>query len=195
MPRAGRPPTPRGVFSFEASSWAVPEAVVLDASVVVSALVPSQEAHKACLGFFEKVAAADAHVHFNRQLEIEFLEAVFRLALKERWGRSSWERYRFDGRARRRASRLLDQAHEAWQRLLAGVSWTCVSVDAVADQVPRLMRAYGLSSYDAIHTATALSQGVPDVATRDADFARVPANVLTLHTTSARVAAFRELRS
>lgn len=40
MPQRGRPPADRGVFSFQASDWTAPQALLLDTSVAVDALLP-----------------------------------------------------------------------------------------------------------------------------------------------------------
>lgn len=196
MARRGRPPAPREVFSFEDPAWSPPAAMVLDTSVVVEAMLPSQPSSKACQLFLERLVASGCAVVFNRLLEVELWEAVFRLVLRERYGSKRWREYRRDGRARRRGRRRLDQARAAWQDdVLASVPWTRVELDSVAAAVPELMSGFGLASYDAVHVATALSQGLTDVATLDTDFALVPASQLTVHTTSTRLAHCRALRS
>lgn len=93
MPQRGRPPSTRAVLSFEEGDWTPPEALLLDTSIVVEALLPSQPAHGACVGFFERVAATDCTLVFNRLLEMELCEVLFNVALKERYGKR-WSRAR-----------------------------------------------------------------------------------------------------
>ncbi|MGH2780292.1 MAG: hypothetical protein ACRDL4_01790 [Thermoleophilaceae bacterium] len=59
----------------------------------MEALLPSQPAHGACVGFFERVAATDCTLVFNRLLEMELCEVLFNVALKERYGKR-WSRAR-----------------------------------------------------------------------------------------------------
>ncbi|MGH2762601.1 MAG: hypothetical protein ACRDL0_22115 [Thermoleophilaceae bacterium] len=45
------------------------------------------------MGFFERVAATDCTLVFNRLLEMELCEVLFNVALKERYGKR-WSRAR-----------------------------------------------------------------------------------------------------
>lgn len=105
MPKPGRPPLPRGIESFEPEGWQPPEALLLDTTIVVEALLPSQPHHAGCLAFFNKIGASSSTLIFNRLLETELSEVLFNIALKERHGKG-WRTARYDGRARRRAGRL-----------------------------------------------------------------------------------------
>jgi hypothetical protein len=58
----------------------------------------------------------------------------------------------------------------------------------------RLMRRYGLGSYDAVHAATALKEGIPDIATLDQGFAALPPSAAHIHTTSRRLPQMRSVR-
>lgn len=194
MAPRGRPPSPRGVFSFESDTWHAPRSILVDTSVVVDALVPSAPSHPACAKLFEDLAAADATVVYNDLLKTELCEVLFRLALAERWGTRRGERARYDGRARRRAGRLLEAGLAAWSGILDAVDSFAVDHATVSGEVPKLMRSYGLGSYDAIHVATAGHMGVDDVATLDLGFASVPPSVLIVHTTRARASAMRQRR-
>ncbi len=100
---------------------------------------------------------------FNRLLEIELREAVFQIALKERQAKE-WRRFRHDGRARRRADRLLSQVDQAWEAILAAMAWARIEVHEVVQLIPEMMTRYGLSSYDAVHAATASFVRVRDLA-------------------------------
>lgn len=193
VPR-GRPSAPRGVYSFEEPTLVLPGELLLDTSVVVEALVRSQPRRQACRDLFERIADSGSTVFFNRLVEVELAEAAFVLALKERYGARAWRRQRYDGRARRRATRLLDEVLGAWSRLLEGLSWVVVELQEVSAAVPELMGQWGLSSYDAVHVATAVYVDVTDLATLDAGFSVVPADKLTLHVDSSRLRRCRELR-
>ena len=71
MAPRGRPPLPRGIISFEPEGWTPPEALLLDTTVVVEALLPSQPHHAACIAFFERVGTSGTTLIFNRLLETE----------------------------------------------------------------------------------------------------------------------------
>jgi predicted nucleic acid-binding protein len=150
---------------------------VLDTSVVAATLLASAGSHRECQDL----------------LETELCQVAFRLALVERWGRKAWKQARWDGRARRRAGRLLDDALVSWHRLRDAFDWRRVALDHVADAVPSLVAAHGLDSYDAVHVATARLLGIDDVLTLDRGFAAVPD--LQIHTTRTRLASFRRLRA
>jgi predicted nucleic acid-binding protein len=150
----GRPPSTRQVLSFEASETPLPEEVLLDTSFVVEALLVSQPLHAAAVDFLVRLATEDVRIRFSSMLELELAETAFQIALKENHPKD-WKRFRHDGRARRRAGRLMSGVEEAWVSVLAYVDYVRFDVDDVIEEVPRLMRTYGLASYDAVHAATA----------------------------------------
>jgi len=160
----------------------------------VEALLPSQPAHAACVEFFQRIAGSDCTLVFNRLLEIELCEVLFNIALKERYGKR-WARARYDGRARRRAGRLLEAGQRAWAELLDSLSWSYVELSEVSANAPELMRAYGFRSYDAVHAASLAAAGLQDMVTLDHGFAALPQTQLTLHTTRARAATMRRRRA
>jgi predicted nucleic acid-binding protein len=168
----GRLASPRGVYSYEDVTLSEPPEVYLDTSFV---------------------AAGGSTVFFSRLLETELAETAFKIALKERFGRQ-WMRARYDGRARRRAGRLMDETRAAWKEVLTAFAYVRLELDEVADEVPDLMRQFGLASYDAVHVASALYADVGVMVTRDATFALVPSSVLVLFTDSSRVAVCRSRR-
>lgn len=189
----GRRPLARGVHSLDAPTLDAPDPVFLDTSFVVDALIATQPQHGPCLAFLERLAEAGSTIYFNRLLEIELAETAFRLALIDRFGRH-WMRARSDGRARNRAGRLVDEARDAWGGTLAAFPHVRIEVHEVASEVPALMRAYGLKSYDAVHAASALFAGVGTIVTLDVDFARLPVSTVTVITNSGRLAACRQRR-
>jgi predicted nucleic acid-binding protein len=91
-------------------------------------------------------------------LIVELAEAVFAIALKERWGKR-WRHHRADGRSRRRATRLLPEAVSRYETLLLRVDHLPVPVSDTAHAARSLMADYGLASYDAIHAASAIAVG------------------------------------
>lgn len=122
----------------------------------------------------------------------EFAEAVYKIVLKERHG--SWRRYWADGRARRRASRLLELARRDWEEMRDALTWDSVPLAEASLWIETLMARYGLHSYDAAHAGSALTAGAEDLATLDRGFGRVSEGILTLHTVTARAASMRRLR-
>lgn len=114
MAQRGRPPLSRGILSFEAEDWAPPPTLLLDTTIVVEALLPSQPHHAACVAFFDRIAGSETTLIFNRLLETELCEVLFNIALKEQHGKR-WKTARYDGRARRRAGRLLDGGLRSWR--------------------------------------------------------------------------------
>ncbi len=193
MARRGRPPLPRGIFSFEPDEWTPPAALLLDTTIVVEALLPSQPYHAACVAFFKRIGASESTLIFNRLLETELCDVLFNIALKEQHGKR-WKTARYDGRARRRAGRLLDAGLAAWGELLDTVSWSRVELSEVSEAAPRLMRAHGLRSYDAVHAASLVLAGIGDIATLDHGFTTMPQNRVSIHTTSTRVPTMRRWR-
>jgi predicted nucleic acid-binding protein len=182
------------VIAFDAPDWQPPKAVVLDTNVVAEALLPNEHEHQPCLALLEHLADAGTAVVFSRLLEIELWEAVFNLALRERHPRKNLRHVRYDNRVRPRAARLLQQAHDAWSKTLASLTWSVIELHEVSHDVPKLMQDYGLQSYDAVHAATLLASGLTDFLTRDGGFAVLPSAAATLHTTQARLPSTRARR-
>jgi predicted nucleic acid-binding protein len=182
------------VLAFDTPEWQPPKAVLLDTNVVAEALLANQPEHTACLAVLERLGAEGTTVMFSRLLEIELWEVAFNLALRERHPRKDVRRMRYDNRVRPRAARLLDQAHKAWEKMLASLTWSRVEIHDVASEVPRLMQDYGLQSYDAVHAATLMASKASDFVTRDGGFAALPPDIATLHTTQVRLAGTRARR-
>lgn len=175
-------------------SIVAPREVVLDTSFVVEALIVSQPLHEVCLAYLLRLVEGETRIVFSHLLEMELYEATFQLALKERHPKD-WKRFRHDGRARPRASRLLADVASAWETVLEYVDHERLELSDVEDLVPDLMTRCGLASYDAIHVATAIASGARAVVTLDAGFAAVPAGELTLYVDPSRIAACRNRRA
>ena len=185
----------RAVYPLDEPTLTLPQEVVLDTSFVVDALLPGQPRHEECRGFLERLGEHWIVVHFNRLWEVELLEATYRLVLRERYGKDQWRRRRLDGRARRRASRLTGELLDAWHGVLSALNHSVVELQEVVDGIPRLMAGYGLSSYDAVHLATAFRVQVSSMVTLDTGFATVPASHLELFISARQVSRCRSLRA
>src|SRR5579864_1426956 len=107
--RRGRPSATRGVFAIEDRALLLPNPLALDTSFVVEALIESQRLNATCRDFLDRVAERGVTLVTSELLAVELAEAIFAIALKERWGRA-WRDHRTDGRARRRARARLDDA-------------------------------------------------------------------------------------
>jgi predicted nucleic acid-binding protein len=192
--RLGRPTALRGVYSFEDPLLVAPPEVTVDTSFAVNVLVPREQHHRESRAFADQLATAGATLVFNRLLELELREAAFRIALKERYPKD-WRHRRHDGRSLARAGRLAADAFESWQELTSGFDVLLIELHEVEDRIGELMNRFGLASYDAVHAATAEFAGAPVVVTTDVDFARVPADRLTIYTNAGRVGSCRRIRS
>lgn len=171
----------RGVFAIEDPALVFPATVALDTSFVVEALIESQRLHVPCRDFLDRLVASGPTVVTSDLLSVEMAEAVFAIALKERWGRE-WRWHRSDGRARRKARRLLDDVNTRFRTVLAPLDHVSVPVAPVADAAMNIMGNYGLASYDAVHAAGAIASGAEAIITKDTDFARLPASELGVYT-------------
>jgi predicted nucleic acid-binding protein len=187
-----RSPSELGVFSFE-SGLLAPARVVLDSSFVVHALLPNEPLHEPCLRFLMQMAEADTEVFFNRLLELEIAEVGMRLALIERHGKKNWKRARLDGRSRRRATRLMQDMLSGWASHLAAFDHGRVELHEVVNPAMDLM-ALGLSSYDAVHAATATFVEADGIVTTDTGFGALPERSLRIYTSSSKVAGARARR-
>lgn len=192
---AGRAPRPgaRGVHAIEEPALLLPDPIAIDTSFMVEALIESQPLHGACKAFSDRVADVGVRVVASELLGIELAEAAFAIALKERWG-GQWRRHRTDGRARRRARRLLIDATSRFETYLDSVDHVLIPVGGVADDATLLMADHGLASYDAVHAASATAAGAGAIVTTDAGFALLPPALLAIYTDRSRVARCRMIR-
>jgi predicted nucleic acid-binding protein len=171
-----------------------PAQLVLDTSFVVEALIATQPRHPECRAFLAYVMRAGSRVHFNRLLELELWEATYRVALKElRRGRGA-RTVRHEPRALRRARAVREEVETAWRDVVTALDSVSVDLGDVAAWVPQMM-AYGVSSYDAVHAATAVYLGVRPLVTLDYHFSLVPEAALELLVPRNRVRACRDRRS
>lgn len=194
MAGPGRPPSQRQIYPCDAQTYRGPERIAFDTSFIVEFLMAGQPHIQAAADGFVKMVRDGSEIVLSSLVDLELVEACYQVALRERYGKR-WAQARPDGRARRRAARLTRQARDAWHRLLTVLPTTVIDVGMVSDDVPELMRRYGLGSYDAAHVATALHAGVDAAATLDTGFAQVPASRLEIHTVSAKVSRMRQIRA
>ena len=193
MARRGRPSSTRGIVPFDVLAYSPPDHAVLDTSYVVEALLSGQTHHETCAAALEHVVELSSRVSYSSLLELELVEAGYQVALRDQYGKR-WKRARRDGRARRRASRIAEEALQAWSEL-AGLGFDRIEASQVAAAVPDLMHRYALGSYDAVHAATAFAIGADGLLALDTAFARIPQSRMIIHTVSAKVARMRAIRA
>jgi predicted nucleic acid-binding protein len=182
------------VVAFDAPDWEPPEATVIDTNVIAETMLPDEAEYASCKAVLSRLAEAGTAVVFNRLLELELWEVVYEHALRRAVPGRDRRLRRFDKEVRNGPALALARAHVLWNELLDDLTWERVEIREVADAVPDLMRAYGLQSYDAVHAATLLASGVTDMVTRDAGFAVLMPEDVTLHTTRRRLSRTRARR-
>jgi predicted nucleic acid-binding protein len=192
-PAGGSRPATRNVFAIEEPELLLPDPVALDTSFMVEALIATQPLHAVCRAFLMRIVESSVAVTTSDLLPVELAEAVFAIALKERWG-SRWRGHRTDGRARRRAGRLLDDTISRYETLLLYTDHFPVPVGDAASAARNLMTGYGLASYDAVHAASAVAAGADAIVTIDTGFALLPPSLLRVYTDRSRIASCRGKR-
>lgn len=192
-PLGRRRPATRGVFAIEEPELLLRDPIALDTSFVVEALIATQPLHATCRAFLARIDNSDISITTSDLLPVELAEAVFAIALKERWG-NRWRRHRSDGRTRRRAVPLLNDAVFRYETLLLRVDHLPVPISDAAKAARSLMADYGLASYDAVHAASAIAAGAEAIVTLDTGFALLPSSLLTVYTDRSRLASCRSKR-
>jgi predicted nucleic acid-binding protein len=160
---------------------------------VVEALLSGQTYHDECAEALQHVVELSSRVAYSSLLELELIEAGYQVALRDQYGKD-WKAARRDGRARRRASRIAEEAFDAWSELV-NLGFDRIEASLVADAVPDLMHRYALGSYDAVHAATAFEVGADGLVALDTAFARIPKQLITIHTVSAKAPRMRAIRA
>lgn len=153
-------------------------AVYMDTNVAVATLVPAIAHHRACAEFCDAVEADQTRVVCSRILHVEFAQVWFRLpttpyldaaTIREfrlrAWDRNASVRERWMAEGVTRLDDFFLRFAQVVQLPLTEATWRA-SVG--------FMARHRLRSHDAIHAATAIRVGVPDFASVDADFRRVP---------------------
>jgi predicted nucleic acid-binding protein len=193
-PAGGRRPVlTRGVFALEQEQLVLPDPLALDTSFVVEALLATQPLHPACSAMLARIDESGVRVVTSDLLAVEFAEATFANALKERW-RGKWRAHRTDGRSRRAGARKLNHAVARYDALLSSVTHLPIPVRRVTAEARVLMNDYGLASYDAVHAASAIAAGAKAIVTLDTGFALLPSTELAVYTDRSRLASCRQKR-
>lgn len=192
-PAGGHRRLTRGVFSIEDQQLTPPDPIALDTSFVVEALLATQPLHGACDAFLKRIFDSGVSLVTSELLRVELAETAFAIAMKERWG-GRWRAHRTDGRSRRRAARLLHDTISRYDALLAPVDHFPVPLGDITAAAIAFMTAHGMASYDAAHTATAISAGAETIVTLDTGFAHLPSTQLTMYTDRSRLASCRAKR-
>jgi predicted nucleic acid-binding protein len=192
-PAGGRRPATRGVFAIEEPELLLPNPIALDTSFVVEALIATQPLHTVCRAFLTRIVDIGVSVATSELLRVELAEAAFATALKERWA-GQWRRHRTDGRARRRAARLLNPTLARYDELLGTLRHISIPLGDTASTAATFMTDYGLASYDAVHAASAVTAGANAIVTLDTGFALLPSSLLTVYTDRSRLASCRGKR-
>lgn len=149
-----------------------PERVLLDISFVRRALNPSEPGHVEAAAFLDRLDLMDTKILYTTLLELDVFDAAFDI------GREAATSY-----------------IAAWQGMLGSISMHWVGVDEVASDLPLLMSAWGITSREAIQTATAIAADVSALVTCDAVFGAVPRDELRLLISTDGVDAARRLRA
>lgn len=184
-------PAHRGVHDF--SEPALPAEAALDTSVVVDALIATQHRNQAASAYLDRLTARGATLVVSTLLEVELREVAYKTAGKALFG-AQWADQRHTAAVLADGERLARDLTTAWETLLDGVDVVIVEPGEVIERVDDLM-TYGLSSYDAVHAATAQMVGTNLIVTTDIDFARVPAAELAVITDPGLVARCRSIRA
>lgn len=184
----------RGVFTATNHPDVAPRRVLIDTTLVVEAMIADQPGQMEAAAILDNLAASGAEIVFNRLMEIEMLQAASYVAGRHAPGnRRAGLR---DGRVRRRSRRMAIDLRSTWHDFLDRVTWQRIELEVVTDAVHEVMFGTGLSSYDAVHAATAIAADCDAIATLDSDFGRLPAaQVGTIITTPHRLARTRRLRA
>lgn len=91
--------------------------VLVDTTVILDALLPSQRSHAAADGLLQRVVAAGATIVVSRLVDLELPQAASYIAGQQALGdRRAGLR---DGRVRRRAARIARTAGERWETYLS----------------------------------------------------------------------------
>ncbi|WP_205620874.1 type II toxin-antitoxin system VapC family toxin [Intrasporangium chromatireducens] len=186
---AGRHPLPRGVHCI--ANCKLPSEVAVDTSFVIAALNQGEPHHQEAADFMTRLVDGQSLLIHNRLMEIEFVEVAFKLAVKERHGSKGWPAKRSDGRVRRRAGRLTSDMLSSWKEIKSTTPNLQIELAEVADEVPGIMRKWGLASYDAVHAASAIYGAGGSLVTFDAGFGSVPEKDLQVYIERSRVRSCR----
>ncbi len=158
--------------------------VYLDTSAVATALMPGIANSAACSLFCDSLKTDRTRVVTSHILRLEFAQLWSRLPGTPVVDTATVRAFRLGAWDRNVAVRSdwMNEGVARLETLLAGfrdVVELPFTIETWREGI-EIMARLRLRSHDAIHVATALTAGVPDFATVDADFRRVPALRLQL---------------
>ncbi|OIH92909.1 hypothetical protein BIU92_08390 [Curtobacterium sp. MCBA15_003] len=148
-----------------------PAAVLVETSFIECVLHRAEPQHARAAAFWDHLDLADTSIVYSGFAEFEIFES-----------------------AQREGPQATHQHGTAWRDLLSSTQMHWASVDAVADDVPDLMEAFGLTAAGAVHVATAEHWEVDGFVTVDPSFAVVDKARLPLMIDAAGAQHARQLR-
>jgi predicted nucleic acid-binding protein len=152
----------------------LPELVALDADFVVNVAITTEEFHRPCLSFSDRLRVDGVRIVFSPLLRLEFLQA-WRKALNRGamatmiarqgrlWDDPVEERQEYFARAERLFESFIDQFSRVEVRL----------DQRLQRETREQMAQHNLNSMDACLLATALRAGTDHIVSLDSDFRRV----------------------
>ncbi|MGI8553108.1 MAG: type II toxin-antitoxin system VapC family toxin [Dehalococcoidia bacterium] len=153
-----------------------PNRLYIDTDIFVSYFVSSQPHHERCNSFIVRLVALGlTTVYISSLVWLELLHVVsqerFRATLSRQM-RAEFRLDRWEESAVRR--RYVEWFVELLTQLLSDFEWVEISLTPeVRSAATAYMAQYNLGSQDAIHLASAVGEGVHDLASFDRQFRRV----------------------
>ena len=168
--------------------------LALDTSAVLHALLESEARHDAYRDYLVRAVAGGTRLIFSELLEVELAEACLGIAGREHHTTSSAQMAARNG--------YLQVVIGGWEQILDEADYIRLPIRETRSAqmwehafalALDIVAAHNLRMADAIHAATAAILSAP-ILTDDADFARVPAGLLTIISHPDRVDAMRASR-
>ena len=170
-------PGSRGIDAFD-GAVVLPRRLALDTSLVVEALIETEQHHAECAAFLERLADEQIEVCVSELLPIELAHAAVRVARRQ-------------GLVPRT---LVEDVLGRWNLATSVLTLIEVPVRLVSDLALQFVMDHAVLSYDAVHAASAVALDAGAIAALDGDFAHLPEQVLSILTVQARVTALRDIR-
>jgi len=155
----------------------VPQRVYLETSVAAAAIIGGTAHSRASLDFCEALSGAKSTVYYSRLVRIEVLNVLKKYATKNLIPSQLREDFQLD----QFSDNLM--IRQRWLNfgmrqfdILARTFYQKRELPMQRDMHQRcanVMSQHNLDSYDAMHVAVAMSNGLSHIATLDADFTRV----------------------
>lgn len=184
----------RGVVPIDDATALGALRVLIDSSFIVEAMVESNPHHRESRDLLTRLSADGASIVFSELADLEVPQAMSYIAAVDA-GRDRRAGLA-DGRVRRRSRSLTARTRRRWAEYLESIDWLRADLTPVLDDVPVIMFATGLRSYDAAMAASAIAHRCDAIATFDGDFGRLhEADVPLLVTDARRAGRARRLRA